>query len=211
MSGNDVFKLNAHYINSSQDTFNVGTLRYILSNFKLKKGDTAEVSLPNTYFLIDFTQGSSFTLSNVPFGNYSGMEYLIGVDSMATVSGAQTGALDPINDMFWTWATGYINFQMTGTSSSSSATGHLIDYHIGGFRYPYATQQPVTHSFGTSILTVRSGTIPKILLSMDVLEFFKNPVDISIKNLPELSVPGSKASMVANNYKDMFQFKLLSN
>ena len=52
----------------------------------------------------------------MPAGNYNSLSFLLGVDSMHNVSGAQTGALDPANDMFWTWNSGYVMAKMEGAS-----------------------------------------------------------------------------------------------
>jgi hypothetical protein len=63
----------------------------------------------NKYFLVDFSDTTTTTLklTILPY-LYNRLSFVIGVDSARNVSGAQTGALDPANGMFWTWNTGYI-------------------------------------------------------------------------------------------------------
>jgi hypothetical protein len=61
------------------------------------------------------------------------MEFMIGVDSARNNSGAQTGALDPTNGMFWSWSTGYIMAKFEGTSAQSPAAANALKFHIGGF------------------------------------------------------------------------------
>lgn len=64
---------------------------------------------------------------------YDSITFLIGVDSLHNVSGAQTGALDPVNDMFWTWNSGYVMAKLEGNSSSSPQMNQKFEYHIGGY------------------------------------------------------------------------------
>ncbi|WP_316930094.1 MbnP family protein, partial [Hymenobacter sp. IS2118] len=42
-------------------------------------------------------------LKDIPVGDYQSVSFTVGVDSARNVAGAQTGALDPNNGMFWTW------------------------------------------------------------------------------------------------------------
>lgn len=88
----------------------------------------------NSYHLIneEGTASKSFSFFVMPT-QYNSLSFLIGVDSLKNVSGAQTGGLDPLNGMFWTWNTGYIMFKMEGNSPSSSVVNNKIEYHIGGF------------------------------------------------------------------------------
>jgi hypothetical protein len=92
-----------NYVNATGETFNVELFKYYVSNVKLIKDDGTKYELPNTYFLIDANDTNSLkvNLANIPGGKYTGIEYLIGVDSTRNVSGSQTGALDPANGMFW--------------------------------------------------------------------------------------------------------------
>ena len=99
-----------NYVNASGENFSVTNFRYYISNVKLIKDDGSKYSVPNSYFLIDANDTNSLkvNLANIPGGKYTGVEYLIGVDSARNVAGAQTGALDPVNGMFWSWTQGYI-------------------------------------------------------------------------------------------------------
>lgn len=205
-AGTDTFLINKDYVNSSNETFRVSKLQYILSNFKLKKKDGSVLVLPNTYFLVD-PKKSSIALNNIPEGTYIGMSYLIGVDSLTTAGGAQAGALDPVNDMYWSWQTGYIHFTMTGISPSSIISTKVFVHDIGGFIAPNQTQQVVSHSFGQDSLLIKKDFRQLITIDVDILEYFKNPVDISIASVSSIMGPGKNSVTSANNYKDMFTFQ----
>ena len=61
----------------------------------------------------------------------------VGVDSSVQVSQTRGGVLDPINGMYWTWQTGYINWKLEGNKKLHEK----YIFHLGGFRQPYPTKQ----------------------------------------------------------------------
>ncbi|MFC7670545.1 MbnP family protein [Hymenobacter humi] len=107
------------YTTPAGDQFTVATLRYYISNIKLKKADGTEYVQPESYYLIDQERLASqrFTIANVPAGTYTGLTFTLGVDAARNVAGAQTGALAP-SDMFWDWTSGYIFTKLEGRSPS---------------------------------------------------------------------------------------------
>ncbi len=109
------------YTNSSGESFTVTKLKYYISNVRLLNADSVVYSLPDGYFLVDESNQPSTKLSfpNVPGGAYTSIKFTLGVDSARNVSGAQTGALDPANGMFWTWSSGYIFYKLEGTSTAA--------------------------------------------------------------------------------------------
>ena len=105
-----------------------------MSNISLSNDDgSTTYEFPNSYYLVDATNAASLNidLEDVPNGDYTKVNFMIGVDSTRNVSGAQEGALDVANGMFWSWNMGYIFMKMEGTVQDS------IDfrYHIGGFNW----------------------------------------------------------------------------
>lgn len=206
-AGTQNLVFNTTYTNSSGETFKVATLRYLISKVKLKKADNTEISLPD-YFLVDASAGRPLTVPNVPYGSYTNITYSIGVDSLTNTLGAQSGALDAISSMYWPWD-GYKSLELLGTSLASKANGGVFQYHISGFRKPYQTEQIITHSFGTSALTVKKDSIPFVRISVDLLELFKSPVDISIATTYNVETTGVDAKKIADNYQDMFTFDVI--
>ena len=62
-----------------------------------------------SYHLVDQSQPGSLSWSFEAEENpFTTLHFLLGVASARIVSGAQTGALDTLKDMFWTWNSGYI-------------------------------------------------------------------------------------------------------
>lgn len=200
------------YVNSAGELFTVSKFKYYVTNVRLLKDGVVKYTMPNSYFLVDEANQASTLLSlpSVPGGTYNGISFLIGVDSARNVSGAQTGALDPVNAMFWTWNSGYIFLKLEG---SSPASGSGFTYHIGGFRESNNTNaiREVTLSFGASTMTVDGSREAEIHLLADVLKLFSTPTEISITSLSDVTMPGPDALMIADNYAQMFSFDHLHN
>jgi hypothetical protein len=179
--------------------FTVSTFNYYLSNFKLKRADGTEYAEPESYHLVRESDARTrvFTLRNVPAGDYISLTFTIGVDSIRNVSGAQTGALDPTNGMFWPWNSGYIFTKLEGSSPQAGGNKQLV-FHIGGFKKPNNTIRTVSPSLNGAILQIRKDRTPAIHLQADVLKMFTgpNPVDFSTFSN---TMGGASAVKVADN------------
>lgn len=197
-------QLNTTYINQLNEDFNINKFKYYISNVQLLT-DNGAVAVPETYFLVDEETASSKSLKTlIPTGTYTGISFLMGVDSLRNVSGAQTGALDPTLGMFWTWNTGYIMAKMEGFSSFSTLPNNKIEYHIGGFKQPYNILRPVTINFTNGEATLAENNILKVDLDADVQKWFSSVHSISIATNAGTMTPGNGAMQVADNYSTMF-------
>ncbi len=201
------------YTNQAGNTFNVSLFKYYISNVKVTKMDNSVWIEPNSYHLVDHSDDPSTTITipNVPFGNYKAIEFMLGVDSVRNVSGAQTDALDPINGMFWSWSSGYIMAKFEGTSPQSTATGNALKFHVGGFSGVNKTMKIINPSFNGDTAKVSSTVSPEIHISSNLLEWFETPTTIDFSTTNTVHMPGSSANTVANNYADMFMVEHIHN
>ncbi len=201
------------YTNQAGNTFNVSLFKYYISNIKITKTDNTVWTEPNSYHLVDHLDASStlITIPNVPFGNYKSIEFMLGVDSARNNSGAQTGALDPTNGMFWSWSSGYIMAKFEGTSPQSTATGNNLKFHVGGFSGSNKTMKIISPSFNGDTAKVTSTVAPTIHITSDLLEWFKTPTVIDFSTTNTVHMPGAAANTVANNYADMFNVEHIHN
>ncbi|GIV26516.1 MAG: hypothetical protein KatS3mg027_0330 [Bacteroidia bacterium] len=205
---------NKWYITSNGDSIKISTFKYYISNIQLTKTDNSIYIVPESYILVNHNaMGSlaSFTLNNIPVGQYKGIKMLIGVDSARNVSGAQTGSLDPANGMFWSWTTGYIMLKLEGTSPQSGSTTKDFFYHIGGFSGVTSVLKWVNPSFNSATANVTSTTIPEIHFKTDISEIFKTPTTINLANDFNIVMPGVKSKMIADNYSDMITVEHIHN
>ncbi len=205
MVGNSTLNMgNQWYLNEHNDSFKVSTFKYYISNIKLNSSNSV-YSETYSYHLVkqDDLTTTSFDMSSVPYGSYNSITFTIGVDSLHNVSGPQTGALDPINDMFWSWTTGYIMLKFEGSSPQCPQPNGAITLHSGGFTGVYNVLKTVTLNFPTPI-TVGSIAENHIHIKADVLALFKSPNVINFATLNVIHAPGADAKLFADNYANMF-------
>lgn len=201
------FSLNTaltHPTTSDELTFT--TFKYYVSNIQLKKADGTWYVQPESYYLVDASQGEMFVVPNVPAGTYTEMKYTMGVDSTRNVSGAQTGALSTANGMFWSWNSGYIMAKAEGTSPQSG-TGSFT-YHLGGFMGSNNTVEEKTVVFGGN-LNVGSGGSPKVHLGVDVSSMWTTLGSVSGVNA--IHMPGANAVTMLGDFHDGITFMMIHN
>lgn len=199
------------YTTASGETFTVSTFEYYLSNIKFTKSDGTTYAAPNEYHLVNTAKpaSTSFTISNVPTGDYTGVSFIVGVDSTTTKGDplALTGDLNPANAMHWAWNTGHIFLKLEGSVTSASPSKALT-CHIGGYRAPYSAIVTAAPSLNGATLLVRAGQSPKIALTADVLKIFDGPTKFALSNFPTTMMPSAASVQVANNYANgMFAVK----
>jgi hypothetical protein len=123
-----------NYTNDAGNTYSIDILKYYISNMVFVRDDNSEVKAEN-YELIDESKSDSKIFSvSLPHGTYKKMRFMMGVDSLRNVSGAQSGDLDPINGMFWDWNTGYIYFKHEGNFLDTHNDLQPLTYHYGAIQ-----------------------------------------------------------------------------
>ena len=201
--GSSVLNADSTYKNQLGQPFSVTNIKYYISNIYLKKANGSKY-VCKEYYLIDDRDDDTkqINLTDVPDGEYTAIEYIIGVDSLHNCSGIQEGALDPIKGMFWAWNTGYIFLKFDGTSPLSKSNGRILEYHIGGYRNPHNCIRKVALNFKTPLL-ISGSTNQTINIKADILQLFKSPTVIDFSVLSSVT-DFHNATSIANNYAGMF-------
>jgi hypothetical protein len=192
------------YQNANGDSFSVSSYVYYISNISLISA-TDTFAEPESYYLINESIPTSrtFTITDIPKGTYTKLRFLIGVDEERNTSGTQSGALDPMHGMFWTWNTGYIMAKLEGHSPRSNTVDNTLIFHIGGFSGPHSALRWVTLTLPTPLVVTAEGK-PAIYLNCDVLEWFKEPNVIDFSELSLIMNTSEQSAAIADNYADMF-------
>jgi hypothetical protein len=193
------------YVNPFGETYRLTKLKYYISNTVLYSKGKA-IRLSNDYHLIDQSSDSSlyFTVA-FPENEYDSIQFLLGVDSAMNTSGAQTGALDPMNDMFWTWNSGYVMQKLEGNSPQSKIVNNKIEYHIGGFSGTNSVLNYLVLSFSKDRpLIIQKGKVSTLAIDVDVNGFWNAVSDIQITDTPVCSQPGILAKQIAANFSRLF-------
>ncbi len=194
------------YTNPFGENYTITKFKYYISNIQLSNGSTT-VAEKESYHLIDQAGAAvppAFSFAAVT-STFNTISFTLGVDSLRNVSGAQTGALDPLNDMFWTWNSGYIMAKLEGNSPSSNQPNNKIEYHIGGFKGSSNVLKRITLTLpaGKELL-VRASKKSEVTIEADVNKWWQTPNDIRIVTLPVCTTPGTQALQIADNYAKMF-------
>lgn len=214
---------NTLYSNAKGQTFNVTLFQYYISNIKLKREDGTYFEDPMStdgskgFYLIKESEPGSeeIVLKDVPAGKYTEVTFTIGVDGNQINQGAQTGALDPANMMFWSWNSGWIFVAFEGTSPQSTETGNALVYHTGGYKSDPANANLVnnlrtkTLSFGETA-EVEKGREAAGHILFDVAKLFASPNQIDFSSNAARHSPAS-CQTVADNYVNAFTFDHLHN
>ncbi len=200
------------YTNANTDTFSVDLFKYYISNIQLVTANATSYNQAESYYLIDQANKNSkqLVINNVPYDNYTSISFLIGVDAARNTSGAQTGALDVANDMFWTWSSGYIMAKIEGRSPQSPNANKSISYHIGGFQGLNNGIRKVTLMFPNAA-NVTKNQIPTINIKADLAQWFTNPNNISIATTNIVTSVSASSKAIADNYKNMFTITSVVN
>ncbi|WP_229216738.1 MbnP family protein [Dyadobacter sp. 3J3] len=225
--GNQDLVLNdAVYKNSVGEDFTVTKFNYFVTNIKLLRADGTQYIIPqdSSYFRVveQDSLSRTITLNRIPKGSYTGVEYILGVDSLRSVSGIEKrgGALDPSGDMagdgmYWAWSSGYIFLKFEGYSSQSTSANGKFYYHIGFFGgYDSKTVnniKTIKLDFAGNKAVVGKDTIPEIGIIADVKKVFDGPVPLSIEKHPSIMFDFIFSAEVANNYKNMFRIDKINS
>lgn len=186
--------------NSLGDSITIESFRYYVSNFILTDNKGRQWKMDPQYFLIDEERPDSKIITiQVPDSNISQIGFLLGVDSIRNVSGIQTGALDPLKGMFWTWNSGYIMAKLEGTAERSPSPGHRFTYDIGGFRFGMNTAREIRLNISSASQPVR-----ELHITADINQWFAGASQINLAETPVCHTPGSLAMRFADNYQNMF-------
>jgi len=199
-------ELGKTYTNDLGEAYTVSTFKFYISNISIVDGETTASAEQDSYHLVNAS--STATLSfPVALGrtSFNRIRFLVGVDSLRNVSGAQTGALDPMNGMFWTWNSGYIMAKLEGTSTSSPDPGQRLQYHIGGYAGAEAAQRWVTLPLPGGNSYVNSPDQPLALtMDVDLDKWFRSTHDLPIAANALVMTPGELSVKYADNYANLF-------
>lgn len=204
--GNDIW-----YKNVQGDSFTVSKFNYFISNIKLYTDSVNYKKISDVYLLVKHhISKQQFTVNTAIQGTFSAMEFLIGVDSLRNISGAQIGDLDPGNDMFWDWTTGYIFYKLEGMyKNQTTYPAREYAIHIGGFQGRYSCLQRVRLSFSKP-LVLKHGYKSQITLQTQLDEVFKTPYSIGFDDYyNDVTLP--MFQNLSQNYSDMFRIQEILN
>lgn len=179
---------------SSGNSIQITTLRFYISQVFFSDSQGQELT-GNQYQLIDLENPQSLAILEHSAG-INQIGFLLGIDSLTNVSGILEGPLDPINGMYWTWNSGYINFKLEGRSSLSPDPKKEFEYHLGGYLHPFATSRQV-------ILQL-DPTVTENVIEIH-LDKWLNAINMS--ETYSVMIPGEKAVQLSDQLITVFKVR----
>ena len=132
------------YITQNNDSISFSTLKMYFSDFSFKDKISGRITSIDTLIFYDLSDSSTNSFFNdLNLSNYECVAFKLGLDSSKNVSGELENAYDPLLGMYWAWNTGYINLKIMGESSAVPTNSHEFEFHLGGYRSPFATAQTI--------------------------------------------------------------------
>ena len=187
------------YTNPFGEPFVISKFKYYISHITVTDINNRETVLPDTYYLVNEEDSLSKIIQLPVAVPLSSISFIVGVDSARNVSGVQTGSLDPVNAMFWTWNSGYVFAKLEGQSDASTAPAHSFSWHVGGFRKKENAGRKITLQ-----LNKIKHNDAAIVINADVLKWFDAVHPLKIASTPVCHQPGALAMQIADNYSAMF-------
>ena len=188
------------YTNPFGEPFVISKFKYYISHLAFTDINNKQTTLPNNYYLVNEEDSLSKIIllpATVPIKSIS---FMVGVDSARNVSGVQTGALDPVNAMFWTWNSGYVFAKLEGQSDVSTAPAHSFSWHVGGFRQKENALRTITLLLNKTLSPQQAA----ISINVNILKWFDAVHTLKIASTPICHQPGALAMQIADNYNNMF-------
>ena len=132
------------YLTQNNDSISFSTLKIYFSDFHFKDKISGRITSIDTLIFYDLADSSTHTLFNeISLINFESVGFTLGLDSSKNVSGELENAYDPLLGMYWAWNTGYINLKIMGESSTVPTNSQEFEFHLGGYRSPFATAQTI--------------------------------------------------------------------
>ena len=199
-NGKKLFLNDSVYTNSFKEIYSVSKLKYYVSNIHLIYSGKNKIK--KSVQLIDASKNNTLKIQS--YGTkIKGLSFLLGVDSLNNCSGAQSGALDPLNDMFWTWNNGYVMFKLEGKSDSSKADNNRIEQHIGGYKGSNKTMREIFLPLNENYFNTHTN----ITIQLNLDKYWKGINEVRIAETPVITSPGEAAKNAADNFEGMFLIK----
>ena len=209
IEGENVVLNSETYVNS-EETYEIETLRYIISNIVLIAENGEEFVYPQaeSYFVVNEENeaSKSITLENIPMQNYEAIRFGLGVDqSNYPLNGVNNFVpTAEENNMLWSWSAGYIFLRFEGNYTSATENDHLFAYHIGSHGQALDNYKEVTLDFQNTLALDSSNSIE---ITSDVSKIFEAEFSLSLEDIDDIQVDPQYSPQVMANFSQSFSIQ----
>lgn len=206
--GNQPLNLLEYYQNDLNQTYLLESFKFYLSNFEFESASSNEIfKVEDSYYLFSADREKNTFEREILLkkGEYSKMNFFIGVDSIKNTSLDNTGDLDISNSMAWDWNTGYKFVVMEGRyfeNPSDLNSSIPLVFHIG-LNQNYKKINLNFDTINEKGIFSTNNTNKKIVLRVDLNDFFSSPNQIDFNQIN--SIMGVRNSdLFSQNYETGF-------
>lgn len=184
---------------SKNDTLSLETIKFYLSSFEINYKDNSNYKETKSYYLIDFENPESlhFPIKNNSTAAIKSIKFNIGVDSLASVSGAMADDLDATNGMYWAWQSGFINMKIEGKSTSCNTRKNQFHFHVGGYLKPNYALRNIN-------INCNDKNNQEVIIKVDLSKLFD---EVHLSETNSIMIPGKEAMIIADELVKMFSIE----
>lgn len=191
-----------NYVNDAGNIYSITRLMYYLSDLNLIKEDSSVIEIKDFKYLDAFSvSNNSIVVSSPPPGNYIGLKFNIGLDSIKNQSGYLPITNESIN-MQWPdmMGGGYHFLKLEGYFKDTVGNNFGYAMHIGKNKclIPIIIYHPIQ---------LDKNSNQQITLVMNINEWYRNPTVFNF-NVDGNYTMGNDTLMkkIANNGRDVFSW-----
>lgn len=178
---------------NSSDSVVITRLKLYISAVQFYQDSVLVHALEPAYFLIDLEKPASQQIAFPTNLHFNAIQFNLGIDSVTNSKGVIGGALDPTNNMYWTWQSGYINFKLEGISKVCATRNNKFQFHLGGYQSPYNALQTIR------LIPLKNESIH---IQFDLLSFLNN---IHLKDVNTVMSPGEDGMKCSKQLATLFK------
>lgn len=213
--GDQDFIFNTKYDKSNNESYKLETLKYLISNIKLKDADGTIYEYPSkkNIFIVDEAAGNNageifINLENIDAGNYTEVSFGLGIDQQRYALGAD-GQGDFLNTaqqagMLWSWATGYRFMRFDGTYTSGTDVDAALNMHMGSVGTAVDNYREITLSFPNQV-RVRPDKKAEVHIVANIAKVFDGKTAVKFsEGYNQVHVDATTTKVIADNFMDVF-------
>jgi hypothetical protein len=220
--GDSDFIFGTTYNKSNGESFQLETLKYIISNVRVKdsEGNTFMYPIEDNVFIVNEADGNNagevyITLDNIDAANYTEVTFGVGIDQDRFALGAdgQGDFLDEASDegMMWSWASGYKFIRLDGPFSTATVTDQPLSVHMGSFGTSLYNYRAVTLQFPNTVL-VREPPSPEVHIKADISKVFDGSTTANFADgYDQVQTDVNETPIIADNINGMFEVHHVHN
>lgn len=202
ITGEETLVKDSLYTNYCEERYSISRLQYYITNISFSTKNKKVQESKQVFLVRAFSDATIQLPLNSNNGRY--LSFQIGVDSAVHVAGAQSGALDPLNNMYWAWNSGYVHYKMEGYSQSSGADLQRIEYHLGGFEGENKAMQTAYFYVGKKMKRDKNGNYI-LEINVDINKFWNKKEGFCIKEQSVIIKAGKDAVAASRSLPAMME------